>query len=105
MEITVPVRDHYGNEWRLTPSGQLEVMAPGAVGVVVWEQLGSPAQSVATDDHGFVWLVAGGEVATLYNPPRCGRRGSEGDQKPGARTLCTAFEKWARRGRNLGRFL
>ena len=68
MEITVPVRDHYGNEWRLTPSGQLEVMVPGAVGVVVWEQLGSPAQSVATDDHGFVWLVAGGEV--LFSNPR-----------------------------------
>ena len=73
MEITVPVRDHYGNEWRLTPSGRLEVMAPGAVGVVVWEQLGSPAQSVATDDHGFVWLVAGGEVLPHGNRFCCGK--------------------------------
>ena len=59
MEIAVTVRDHYGNEWRLTPGGQLEVVAPGAGGVVVWDQPGSPAQSVATDDHGFVWLMAG----------------------------------------------
>jgi hypothetical protein len=39
----VPNRDHYGNEWRLTASGQLEVVAPGAAGVVVWEQPGSMA--------------------------------------------------------------
>ncbi len=63
MEIAVTVHDHYGNEWRLTPGGQLEVVAPRAGGGAVWEQPGSPAQSVATDDHGFVWLVAG---ATVY---------------------------------------
>ena len=64
----MPDLDHCGNEWRLTASGQLEVVAPGAAGVVVWEQPGSMAQSVATDDHGFVWLVAGPKV--YFSNPR-----------------------------------
>ena len=68
MELLVAAHDHYGNEWRLTPSGQLEVVTPDAGGVVAWEEQGYPAQSVATDDHGFVWLVAGGEV--FFSNPR-----------------------------------
>ena len=63
----MPARDHYGNEWRLTASGQLEMLAAGAASVVALEQPDS-AQSVATDDHGFVWLVAGAKV--YFSNPR-----------------------------------
>ena len=55
-------RDHYGNEWKLTVDGHLKVVPPDAEALVIWNQPDAPAQSVATDDHGFIWLVAGSEV-------------------------------------------
>jgi hypothetical protein len=64
----MPDRDHYGNEWRLTASGQLEVRTPDGECFVVWNRPEFLARSVATDDHGFVWLVAGSNV--YFTNPR-----------------------------------
>ena len=89
----MPNLDHYGNEWRLTASGQLEVVAPGAAGVVVWEQPDTMAQSVAMDDHGFVWLVAGPKV--YFSNPRAITDTETPDaspQQPGSAGIFTAVK-------------
>ena len=64
----MPKQDHYGNKWQITTNGQLEVIAPDGEVVVVWDQPNALAQSVATDDHGFVWLIAGAKV--YFSNPR-----------------------------------
>ena len=90
-EGSVSDRDHYGNEWRLTASGQLEVAAPGAEVVVVWDRPGSLAQSVATDDHGFIWLVAGAKV--YFSNPRAiadSETPDASEQRPGSPGTFTA---------------
>jgi len=55
-------RDHYGNAWRVTGNGRLEVDTPDGETVVAWDRPDAVVQSLATDEHGFVWLIAGGEV-------------------------------------------
>ena len=54
-------RDHYGNEWAVI-DGRLQTTTPSSEVLVVWDRRDALAQDVATDDHGFIWLIAGDRV-------------------------------------------
>lgn len=87
------VRDQYGNTWRTSADGRIEATTPDGDVVVVWNRPDAPATDVATDDHGFAWVVAGERV--YFTNPRAtadSEPPDQSEQQPGSAGVFTAVK-------------